>query len=83
MSVLQIDLGDRSYPIIIKNGILKEIGKDLQEKKIGNRYAVIADDHVAALYGDVFMAMLSSAGIKRRAAFLSARRGKENPCDHR
>lgn len=63
MSVLQIDLGDRSYPIIIKNGLLKEIGNDLREKKIGNRYAVIADDYVASLYGDTFMAILASAGI--------------------
>ena len=74
MSVLQIDLGDRSYPIIIKNGILREIGKDLQEKKIGNRYAVIADDYVAGLYGDAFMAMLTSAGIN--AELLSFPRGE-------
>ena len=63
MSVLQIDLGDRSYLIVIKSGYLQEIGKDLQEKKIGNRYGVVADDHVAAIYGNEFMAMLRSAGI--------------------
>ncbi len=63
MSVLKINLGDRSYPIIIKSGCLNEIGDDLQEKKIGNRYAVIADNHVAALYGDAFMAMLKSSDI--------------------
>ncbi len=74
MPVLQIDLGDRSYPIIIRNGSLNKIGKDLQEKKIGNRYAVIADDYVAGLYGDVFMAMLASAGIS--AELLSFPRGE-------
>ncbi len=63
MAVFKIDLGDRSYPIIIKNGCLNEIGKDLQEKKIANRYGIIADDQVAALYGDAFMAMLRSSGI--------------------
>lgn len=63
MSVLQIDLGDRSYPIIIKSGYLKEIGNDLLEKQIGTRYGVVADDHVAGLYGDAFMAMLRSSGI--------------------
>ncbi len=63
MAVLKIDLGDRSYPIIIKNGCLTEIGEDLQKKKIGNRYGVIADDHVAALYGDAFIAMLRMCGI--------------------
>ncbi len=63
MAVLKIDLGDRSYPIIIKSGCLNEIGKDLQAKKIANRYGIIADDHVAALYGDAFMAMLRSSGI--------------------
>lgn len=63
MSILQIDLGDRSYPIIIQCGYLKEIGKDLQEKKIGNRYGVIVDERVGVLYGDTFMGMLRSAGI--------------------
>jgi 3-dehydroquinate synthase len=63
MSVLQIDLGDRSYPIIIKCGYLKDIGKDLQEKKIGNRYGVIVDEHVGTLYGGTFIDMLQSAGL--------------------
>lgn len=64
MSVLQIDLGERSYPIIIKCGYLQEIGRDLQAKKIGKRYGVITDDHVATLYGEVFMTILKSAGIE-------------------
>ena len=64
MSILQIDLGDRSYPIIIKSGYLHDIGRDLLERKVGNRYAVVMDHHVAALFGDVFMGILRAAGIE-------------------
>ncbi len=74
MSVLQIDLGERSYPIIIQCGYLQEIGRDLREKKIGKRYGVITDDHVAALHGEVFMTILRSAGIE--AELLTFPRGE-------
>jgi 3-dehydroquinate synthase len=63
MSELQIGLGERSYPILIKSGCFHEIGGDLQAKKIGNRFGVIVDEQVSALYGNAFMEMLSSAGI--------------------
>ncbi len=76
MSVLQIELGDRSYPIVIQSGYLKEIGKDLQDRKVGNRYCVIADDHVAGLHGGDFMESLNAAGIA--AELLTFPRGESS-----
>lgn len=63
-TVVTVGLGERSYPIRIKSGLLAEIGLDLHERKIGAKYGVISDDRVAALYGDRFMRSLHDAGIR-------------------
>jgi 3-dehydroquinate synthase len=63
MPVLQVGLGDRSYPIIIESGYLHKVGEDLRAKKVGTRYAVIADDQVAVLHGKELLGSLRSAGI--------------------
>lgn len=64
MAELIVGLGERSYPIVIEKGCLATVGRDLCEKKIGNRYCVIADDRVAELYGDTLLQSLSAAGLK-------------------
>ncbi|MCP3889200.1 MAG: 3-dehydroquinate synthase [Desulfobulbaceae bacterium] len=64
MSELQVGLAERSYPIIIEKGYLSEIGKDLLERNIAKRFAVISDDRVAGLYGTVLMDSLKQAGLK-------------------
>ncbi len=56
-------LGERSYPIHIEDGCLQHIGHDLTQRAIGNRYCIIADDRVAALYGETVLKSLSGNGI--------------------
>jgi len=63
MQELQVGLGDRSYPIIIADGCLQRVGEDLRSRNIAKRYGVIADDRVAALFGDTLLASLHAAGI--------------------
>ncbi len=63
MPVLQVGLGDRSYPIIIQRGYLGRIGEDLLARKIAKRYGVVADDLVAELYGKKLMGILVNSGI--------------------
>lgn len=58
-----VGLGERSYPIIIRPGMLPLIGKDIGSRKIGKRYGMISDDHVAALYGDIALQSLADAGL--------------------
>ena len=41
--VVQVGLGERSYPIRIEKGQLDRIGEDLRQKRIAKRYAVISD----------------------------------------
>ncbi|MCI5160252.1 MAG: iron-containing alcohol dehydrogenase, partial [Candidatus Electrothrix sp. AUS1_2] len=59
-----VGLGERSYPIRISPGLMTKIGADLKQKKIGTKYGVIADDTVAALYGEQCMQSLQEAGIQ-------------------
>ncbi|MEJ2690278.1 MAG: 3-dehydroquinate synthase [Deltaproteobacteria bacterium] len=63
MKTLTVGLGDRSYPIVIKNGVLREVGSRLAAEPVGRRYFVISDDRVAALYGEILVAGMQSAGL--------------------
>ncbi len=60
---LQVGLNERSYPIIIEDGLIARIGTDLAERKFGTKYGVIADDHVASLYGSTLMKSIKDAGL--------------------
>ena len=63
MRKLQVGLGDRSYPIIIDDGCLQNIGEALRPQNIGKRYGIVADDMVAGLYGDAVLASFIKAGV--------------------
>lgn len=58
---LQVDLGERSYPIAIGTGLLRDAG--LAGKLIpGKRVAIVTNTVVAPLYLDIVMATLRQAG---------------------
>ncbi|MGD9948434.1 MAG: 3-dehydroquinate synthase [Desulfobulbus sp.] len=61
--ILQVGLGERSYPIIIGTGILEQVGPKLRESAIGKRYGIISDDRVASLYGNRVQQSLRDAGL--------------------
>jgi len=64
MTTLTVGLAERSYPITIDRGLLIGIGQWLREAMIGSRYFIIADDRVAALYGDQLLASLQQVGLQ-------------------
>ncbi|HSR35674.1 MAG TPA: 3-dehydroquinate synthase [Desulfurivibrionaceae bacterium] len=64
MRTVQVGLGDRAYDIVIKAGLLAEVGQDLKARGIAKRYVVVADDRVAGLFGERLMASLAQAGLK-------------------
>jgi 3-dehydroquinate synthase len=64
MKTVTVGLGERSYPILIKQGLLDEIGAELQKNPFAKRYGIIADDQVATLFGDRLLASLASSGIE-------------------
>ena len=71
-----VGLGNRSYPIRISSGLMEKIGADLKQKNIGTKYGVIADENVAALYGEQCMQSLHAAGIQ--AQLITFPHGEEN-----
>ncbi|MCL7488674.1 MAG: 3-dehydroquinate synthase [Desulfobulbaceae bacterium] len=74
--IVQVGLGNRTYPILIQSGVLQLIGRDLLQRKVAKRYGVISDDHVASLYGDRLMASLTEAGLA--AELITFPRGEKN-----
>jgi 3-dehydroquinate synthase len=63
MKIIDVDLGKRSYPIMVASGLLSEIGQDLRQRAVAKRYVVISDDRVAALYGKTLIESLTGQGI--------------------
>lgn len=63
MSVLQVGLGDRSYPITIESGCLKSVASDLAAHFPASRYGIISDDNVAEHYGYDLQKSLEQAGL--------------------
>ncbi|HBI15994.1 MAG TPA: 3-dehydroquinate synthase [Desulfobulbaceae bacterium] len=73
---VQVGLGARSYPILIKKGLIGLVGRDLKRRNIAKRYGVISDDHVASLYGDTLLKSLAEGGLA--AEMMTFPRGEEN-----
>jgi len=61
--IIQVGLGQRSYPIIIGKGIIRNVGASLRTAKIAKRYGIVSDERVAALYGRTLLDSLQQAGI--------------------
>ena len=64
MKQVDVGLGERSYSILIKEGVLDNVGDDLKARAVAKRYVVVADDRVADLYGKRLLASLSSAAVQ-------------------
>lgn len=58
-----VSLGDRSYDILIGNGLIERAGVEIAARFKGSRVAVVTDDNVAALHLERLMAAFERAGI--------------------
>ena len=63
MKTLKVGLAERSYPIMIKEGLLKDVGLDLKNQAIAKRYIIISDSYVADLYGQSLLDSLTGVGL--------------------
>jgi 3-dehydroquinate synthase len=61
--IITVDLGDRSYPIAIGEGLLPSLGTLIKDRLSSRTCVVISDRTVAALYLPVVRRTLHSAGI--------------------
>lgn len=51
MGIVQVGLGERSYPILVEHGCLRRLPAELAQRYPASSYCLVADDTVAARYG--------------------------------
>lgn len=69
---VRVDLGDRSYDILIGPGLIAAAGQEIAARLKGRRMAVITDENVAPLYLEPLMASLKERGIDAVSLVLPA-----------
>jgi len=66
MSTIRVNLKkeeDKSYDIVIKEGALGSIPRDLGEAALAHRLAIVTDSNVAPLYGEKLLSGLEGVGL--------------------
>lgn len=58
-----VPLGERSYPILIGEGILNTIGKHLSDIGFPKRIAIVSNEMISDLYAEQVCASLAAAGF--------------------
>jgi 3-dehydroquinate synthase len=71
MQTLSVNLGERSYPIHVGDGILSAVGDLLHQAGLGGRVAVITNPTIAQLYLDTIHDSLSRAGFNVMPVLIS------------
>ncbi|KJS14646.1 MAG: 3-dehydroquinate synthase [Hoeflea sp. BRH_c9] len=61
---VRVDLGERSYDIVIGPGLIAQAGAEIAARRPGIRCAVITDRNVAAVHLDALVSSLAAAGIE-------------------
>ncbi|MFP3387991.1 3-dehydroquinate synthase [Brevibacillus sp. SIMBA_040] len=71
---LTVELGERSYPIVIGNGLLQQVPKLLQEAGISraSNLLIVTDENVAVRYLTLLRDVLRAAGYKASASVVAA-----------
>ncbi|MFC1569925.1 3-dehydroquinate synthase [bacterium] len=64
MKIVGLDLGERSYPILIQNNILSKITTHLKGHAPAEHAIIISDQTVSKLYGQTVLDTLSINGIQ-------------------
>ena len=61
---LVVDLGEKSYPILIKNGLLNKINIEVKKIYKGKKIFILTDKNVNRYYGDLITKTLSDEGFE-------------------
>lgn len=64
-TIVHLPLGDRSYNITIKEGLLEELGKHIAPLLKNNRIFIVTETNVATLYEKKVAATLAGTGIQQ------------------
>lgn len=69
---ITVDLGERSYDIIIGDGVLAEAGARLAALKPGARAVIVTDTNVDPLHGDTLRSSLDAVGVDHHTVIVAA-----------
>jgi len=61
--VIPVDLGNRSYSIVVEPGALSRVGARLRELRVGSRAVVMTDAVILRAHGAAVVAGLEAAGL--------------------
>ncbi len=61
--IVDVNLGSRSYRIVVASGALQSVGERLRELRLGSRAALVSDAGIMRLYGKTVVASLEAAGF--------------------
>jgi len=78
MERLTVDLGSRSYPILVGDGLLAGIGTHVAPLLKRPRTMIVTDEHVAPHYLAAVEASLDAAGVAHSALVLPAGEGTKS-----
>ncbi|WP_051261515.1 3-dehydroquinate synthase [Desulfovibrio inopinatus] len=78
MEQLRVDLGGRSYDILIGRGLRDQLAADLAARGEGSVCAVVADKNTAPLFGEPLVEELRRFGV--RAGMYVIEPGEESKC---
>ncbi len=63
MEVVNVELGERAYPIYVGSGCLEDVGTRLAETRCGKRVAVVTNSTIAKFYLGPTVTALAGAGF--------------------
>lgn len=69
---LEINLGERSYPIIIEKGLINKIQFKIKDIYIGKKIFILTDDNVKSYYGELLVNSLKGQGYEVKLMVLKA-----------
>lgn len=75
---MRVELGPRSYDILIEDGLLFRAGAALKDVQAGGKVLILTDENVAALYLPRVKASLAAAGFDVRAMVVAP--GEKTKC---
>ncbi|MGL5086590.1 MAG: 3-dehydroquinate synthase [Clostridium sp.] len=59
---LIVDLKERSYPILIENGLIEKVGYEVQKIFKGKKIFILTDENVNSFYGEKVKSLLENVG---------------------
>ena len=74
MEQLTVQLQNAAYPVYIGDGLLSQAGTLLRSASNVARWAVVADENAARLYGDTVLDSLHAAGLDAALRILAQNR---------